>query len=88
MSVDDMNNNGVLALPTVSQGNLDDVEASKRLSFGEMSRQLNEKQRIDPNDVIHVLKDPTAERFVRYEVVGFRVLLISLPMWPNLFVVL
>lgn len=73
MSVDDMNNNRVLAVPAVSQGNLDDFEASKRLSFGEISRQLNEKQRIDPNDVIHVLKDPTAERFVRYEVVGFTI---------------
>lgn len=71
MSVDDnTNNNGVMAMPSVSQGHVDDFEASKRLSFGEMSRELNEKQRIDPNDVIHVLKDPTGERFVRYEVVG------------------
>lgn len=48
----------------------DDIEEfeiqTKRFSFGEMSQQLNEKQRIDPNDVIQLLKDPTAERFVRY----------------------
>lgn len=63
------NNNGVVAYPPPSQGDLDDLETSKRLSFGEMSQKLNEEQRIDPNDVIQVLKDPTAERFVRYGLV-------------------
>lgn len=77
MSVDDMsNNNGVVAYPPPSQGDLDDFETSKRLSFGEMSQKLNEEQRIDPNDVIQVLKDPTAERFVRYGLVGWLVIYI------------
>jgi hypothetical protein len=41
-------------------------EITKRLSFGEMSHQLNEMQQIDPNDVIMALKDPSAENFSRF----------------------
>ena len=41
-------------------------EITKRLSFGEMSHQLNEMQQIDPNEVIMALKDPTAENFSRF----------------------
>lgn len=67
MSVD--NNNGAV---DVLPGDMEDFEITKRLSFGEMSSKMNEKQRIDPNDVIQVLKDPTAERFVRYELVDCR----------------
>ena len=37
---------------------------TKRLSFGEMSQQLNEMH-IDSNDVIKALKNPCAANFVR-----------------------
>jgi hypothetical protein len=46
---------------------VDDGDVTKRLSFGEMSHQLNEKLRIDPNDVLRVLHDGRSnpEGFVR-----------------------
>jgi hypothetical protein len=55
-------------------------EITRRLSFGEMSHQLNEMQQIDPNEVIKALKDPTAANFSRFVSWCFY------PLWRSFFV--
>lgn len=45
----------------------DDGLVTKRLSFGEMSQQLNEMQQINPDDVIQALKNPATDNFTGYD---------------------
>lgn len=49
----------------VAEEPLDDEGVTKRLSFGEMSQQLNTMQQIDSNDVIKALRNPSTDNFER-----------------------
>ena len=42
-----------------------DEGVTKRLSFGEMSQQLNTTQQIDPDEVIKALKNPSTGNFIK-----------------------
>mmetsp|Transcript_6898 Transcript_6898/g.13737 ORF Transcript_6898/g.13737 Transcript_6898/m.13737 type:complete len:488 (+) Transcript_6898:34-1497(+) len=56
-----MENNAIVALTN----DPDDGLVTKRLSFGEMSQQLNDMQQINPDEVIQALKNPAADNFAR-----------------------
>lgn len=56
-----MENNAIVALTN----DADDGLVTKRLSFGEMSQQLNDMQQINPDDVIQALKNPATDNFTR-----------------------